>query len=162
MHRILFVILGSFVVFLMEFLLFNLFGIWFKPDLLVLFIIFLNLSMGIRYALAAAFLGGILADSFSITIFGTHILAYMVCAFMTTVLKRYLFHTSLYSLRILLAFFITIIYVLTIFLINSVFNTVNLMDAMAFIFLPELRTTTLVAGFFFRNLKKCVLKFSVS
>lgn len=163
MSKIPFVILGAVACFILEYLLFNQFGKWFTPNLLLLFVIFINIFFGIRYSISAAIVSGILRDSFSTGVFGTYMLAYICSAFLTTTIRRYLFHTSPYILRVLLALVQSVIFVIIVFFIqvvNSDLMPRDFLDVMAFVLLPEVFITTLVSGIFFRNLKKCVLRFS--
>ena len=150
----------SFIFFTIEFLWVNLLGNWLKPNLLLLLIIFFNLSLGIRYGLAAAFLAGLLEDSFGASVFGIHILSFIVCAFMMVAVRRYLFHTSVYSLRIFLAFLMSLLNALVVFGLNFIFLPLDFKEAFYFVMFPEVLATTLVAGFTFRHLRTCVLKFS--
>lgn len=161
MRKLFLITVLSLVFFTIEFLWMNLLGGWFKPDLLVLLIIFFNLSLGIRYGLAAAFLAGILKDSFGTSIFGIHILSFVVCAFMMIIVRRYLFHTSVYSFRIVLSFLTSLLNALFLFVLNSIFSPLDFKEAFYFVIFPEVLATTLVAGFTFRHLRTCVLKFSV-
>ena len=161
MRKIIFISVFSFIFFLIEFLWFNLLGTWFNPELLILLIIFFDLSLGVRYGLFAAFLGGILKDSFSTYPFGTHLFSFVLCAFMTIVFRRYFFQTSPYSLRILLAFTISFLNAVLLYVLNSIFLPLDLYEAFYFVMVPNVLATTLVAGFTFRHLRKCVLKFCV-
>lgn len=147
--------------FAIEFLWVNLLGGWFKPDLLLLLIIFFNLSLGIRYGLATAFGAGVLKDSFGASVFGIHIFSFVVCAFMMIAARRYLFHSSVYSLRIFLAFLMSLLNVVVVFTLNSFFLPLDFKEAFCFVMVPEVLATTLAAGFTFRQLRTCVLKFSV-
>ena len=73
MRRIIFVPVCVFLFFLIEFILFNMFGSWFMPNLLLLLVIYFNFSSGIRYSIFAAVLAGILKDCFSVDVFGLNI-----------------------------------------------------------------------------------------
>lgn len=161
MHKIFLILVLSFLFFTIEFLWMNLLGAWFKPDLLLLLIIFFNLSLGIRHGLATAFFAGVLKDSFGASAFGVHTLSFVVCALMMIVIRRYFFHTSVYSLRIFLAFLMSLLNVMVVFTLNSFFLPVNFKEAFCFVMVPEVLATTLAAGFTFRQLRTCVLKFFV-
>ncbi|HLD69631.1 MAG TPA: rod shape-determining protein MreD [Candidatus Omnitrophota bacterium] len=161
MRKIFLLTILSFLFFTIEFLWMNLLGGWFKPDLLLLLIIFFNLSLGIRYGLATAFLAGVLKDSFGASVFGIHALSFVVCAFMMIVIRRYLFHAGGYSFRISLAFLMSLLNVLVVFTLNSFFLPLEIKEAFCFVMVPEVLATTLAAGFTFRQLRTCVLKFSV-
>ena len=161
MRKLFLLTILSFLFFAIEFLWVNLLGGWLKPDLLLLLIIFFNLSLGIRYGLAAAFLTGVLKDSFGASVFGIHILSFVVCAFMMIAARRYLFHASVYSLRIFLAFSMSLLNALVVFLLNSIFLPLDFKEAFYFVMFPEVLATTLAAGFIFRHLRTCALRFSV-
>ncbi len=60
------------------------------PNLLLLAVIYFNLAFGIRYSIFAAVVAGLFRDSFGAGIFGLNIFAFVVCAYLTTGLKRYL------------------------------------------------------------------------
>ena len=161
MRKIFLITILSSLFFATEFLWVNLLGNWFKPNLLLLLIIFFNLSLGVRYGLAAAFLAGLLEDSFGASVFGVHIYSFVVCAFMMVVARRYFFHASVYSLRIFLAFLMSLLNALLVFALNSIFLPLDFKEAFCFVMFPEVLATTLAAGFTFRQLRTCVLKFSV-
>ena len=161
MRKIFLITILSFLFFTLEFLWVNLLGNWFKPNLLLLLIIFFNLSLGLRCGLAAAFLGGLLEDSFGASMFGVHIVSFVVCAFMMVVVRRYFFQPSIFSLRIFLAFLMSLLNTLVVFVLNSISLPLDFKEAFCFVMFPEVLATTLVAGFTFRQLRSCVLKFSV-
>ena len=160
MRKLLLIIGLSFLFFAIEFLWVNLLGNWFKPNLLLLLIIFFNLSFGLRYGLAAAFFAGLLEDSFGTSVFGVHIYSFVVCTFMLVVVRRYLFHAGVYSLRIFLAFLLSLLNALLVFALNCIFLPLDFKEAFCFVIFPEVLATTLAAGFTFRHLRTCVLKFS--
>ncbi len=159
MKKVLIIIGLCFVFFVTEFLLFNLFGKWFKPDLLVLLIIFFNISSGIRYSLVTALSAGIFQDSFSLSPFGSYIVTYIVCVFVATLVRRYLFHADPYAVRILLAFIITSVQAIILYAINLTFVSVDINEFIMNVLIPEVLMTTIVANFTFRYLKQCVSKF---
>ena len=161
MRKIFLILILCCLFFVLEFLLFNLFGKWFKPDLLLLLVIFFNLYLGIRYSLLAAFFSGILKDSFSVDVFGIHILTFMICAVSTTLIKRNLFHTGPSTLRFLLAFFISLLNVFIAYFLHSMFVNMEMGEMIRSVLLPEVVLTTWSANFVLRHLKQCVLKFSV-
>lgn len=161
MKRIVFIAILSFGIFGIEFFLFNLLGKWAKPNFLLLEVLFFNFYLGIRYSLLAGFMAGFLRDSFSLNAFGVHIFSFMVCAFMATLARKYLFHTSVYSLRVLLAFLISLLNGLVLYALHSMSVFMDFDQVLTDILIPEVLTTTLVASGTFWYLRKCVLKFSV-
>lgn len=63
MKRMLVVLGLTYLFFLIEFLLFNTFGRWGKPAMLIILIVFLNLYVGIRFGMIRAFFEGVLKDA---------------------------------------------------------------------------------------------------
>lgn len=161
MRKIIFVPICVLILFLAEFFLFNMAGRWFMPNLLLLAIIYFNLAFGIRYSIFAAVLAGALNDSFSTGIFGLNIFSFVLCAYMTTVLKRYLHYVASRRSRLLLVFFITVINVLAHFFLQTMFGKVDVVQALKFVFVPEILMTLIATSFIFTELKKCVSKLFV-
>lgn len=158
------VLLVTFVVvisFLLQFFLFNVGGRWLMPNLLLLAVVYFNLAFGIRYSIFTAVLAGILADSFAAGMFGVHIFSLVVCAFMTTILKKYLHYVASRSSRLLLVFAVTIVHFLAHFVITMMLGTAEVFAVVRYVFVPEITTTLIVTSFVFTQLRKCVLKLSV-
>ena len=63
MFPLLLIILFTFILFGIEFLLFHVIGPWAMPNLLLLLVIFFTLYSGIRYGLVTAFVAGFVRDS---------------------------------------------------------------------------------------------------
>ncbi|MBU1997618.1 MAG: rod shape-determining protein MreD, partial [Candidatus Omnitrophica bacterium] len=101
MKKALIIIVLTFLCFLLEFLIFNIVGRWFMPNLLLLLVIFFNLYLGIRYSIFTAVCAGLLKDSFCASVFGINLVSYVVCAYMVTFLKRYIYHAGSKSSRLL-------------------------------------------------------------
>jgi len=158
MRKMILITVFVFMFFLIEFFIFNMVGRLFMPNLLLLVIIYFNLAFGIRYSIFAAVIAGVLKDSFSIGIFGLNIFAFVVCAYMTTILKRYLHYVASRQTRLLLVFFITTIHVMIQFCLQLMFGQVNVVQSFKFVFVPEIITTLIVTSFIFAQLRKCVLK----
>jgi len=151
----------TFAVFLIEFLLFNLFGNKFQPNLLLLLIIFLNVRLGVRHSLFVALLAGILKDSFSTGAFGTYIFTFVTCSYMTSLMKLFLYHKGYGSSRVLMALTTSLLAVVLVYWINAVLGHVAFPQSIVHILLPEVLATTFVSLFTFHRLKKCVLRLSV-
>ena len=161
MRKIILVPVCVFIFFLAEFFLFNMAGRWFMPNLLLLAIIYFNLAFGIRYSIFAAVLAGVLKDSFSAGIFGLNIFSLVLCAYMTTILKRYLHYAASRRSRLLLVFFITVINILVHFCFQAMFEKIDVAQVFKFVFVPEILTTLIATSFIFTELKKCVSKLFV-
>jgi len=161
MRKIILVALSVFSFFLIEFFLFNIGGRWLMPNLLLLVIIYFNLAFGIRYSIFAAVLAGILKDSFGVGIFGIHIFSFVLCAYMATILKRYLHYVASRRSRLLLVFCVTVIHITVHFCLQLMFGEIDMIQSFIFVFIPEVLTTLLVTSFTFTQIRKCVLKLSV-
>jgi len=160
MRKTILVALSVFLFFLTEFFLFNIGGRWIMPNLLLLVIIYFNLAFGIRYSIFAAVLAGIFKDSFGVGIFGVNIFSFVLCAYMTTILKRYLHYVASRRSRLLLVFCVTVVHVIAYFCLQLMFGKVNMAQIFIYVFIPEILTTLLVTSFIFTQLRRCVLKLS--
>ncbi len=148
--------------FLLEFVIANFLGRWLKPNLLILLVIFVDLHLGSRWGIYTALMAGILRDSFTTGVFGVHIFAFVFCVYVITLIRKYLlFDTEFGFLRILMALVMSILNVSVVYILLSLFKTIDFRQMMAFVMLPEVVMTTLVASIVFKELKKCVLKLSV-
>ncbi len=148
--------------FLLEFIFADFFGRWLKPNFLILLIIFVDLHLGVRYGLFAAILAGILKDSFGAGVFGIHIFTFILCVYVTTLMRRYLFYDVEFGfLRILMAFLVSVFNIMVGYLLKSLFTPIDFYQMAVFVMLPETLATTFVAAFVFKELKRCVLRFSV-
>ena len=161
MRRILFISLFVLIFFLVEFFLFNLLGRWFLPNLLLLLIMFVNLYLGIRYSILAAFLAGFLKDSFSTQLPGFYLLPFLVCAYVTTLLKNWVYHRGSPFSRLILIMLVSITHVFTSFIIYTIYNDVSLGDVLKYVFVPQVGMTLLIAPVIFKILKICVSRFYV-
>jgi len=147
--------------FLLEFFLFNIAGRMFMPNFLLLLVIFFNLSWGIRYSLWAAILGGLLKDSFSIGVFGSYTFSFALCAYLTTVLSKYIYRKGSEMSRLFLVLVITTLNVFIQYFLRVMFARVDFFQTVKFILIPEVLTTLIVVSLTFHYLRKCVLKLSV-
>ncbi len=158
MRRIIFVPVFVFLFFLMEFILFNMVGRWFMPNLLLLLIMYFNFSFGIRYSIFAAVLAGVFKDCFGAEVFGLNIFVFVLCVYLTTLLKKYLHYGLSHQSRILLVFVVTSVHY-AIHLFSKVMGGgVHIGRSVQFVFIPEILTTLIVASFVFNQLRKCALK----
>ncbi len=161
MRKILLIPFCVLLFFLAEFFLFNLVGRWLMPNLLLLVVIYFNLVFGIRFSIFTAILAGVLKDSFSADIFGFHVFSFVLCAYMTTILKKYLHYVASRRSRLLLVFFITVINIATHFCLHVMFGNVNAGEVFKFVFIPEVIATLVATSFVFIWLQKCVSKLFV-
>jgi len=130
------------------------------PNLLLLVIIYFNLAFGIRYSIFAAVLAGIFKDSFGAGVFGAHIFSFVLCGYMTTILKRYLHYVASRRSRLLLVLCVTIIHIMGYLCLQLIVGKVNMVQVLTYVVIPEILTTLLVTSFIFTQLRKCVLKLS--
>ncbi|MFH1360889.1 MAG: rod shape-determining protein MreD [Candidatus Omnitrophota bacterium] len=158
MRKPLFLTFALVVFFAAEFLLFNLFGSWFRPNLLLLLVIFANSIYGIRYSLFVAFAAGLLKDSFSAGIFGVHIFAFVLCAYATTLIKRYFYELEIGLSQILTTFLISLLNGLTVYCILLINENINFIQAVQYVILPNVILTTLVSVFIYKGLRQCASK----
>lgn len=153
MKRIL-VILGlTYFFFLIEFLMFNTFGRWGKPDLLVILIVFLNLYLGIRYGLICAFLAGVLKDAFSSEIFGVYIFLFMSCAFLAIILRRNFYRPGSSLSRLVVTAGVLFFFFLCQVVLYSMNSDIDFKGSLQFVFLPEFLATMACTTFVFQKLK---------
>ena len=153
MKRLLAITLLSYLFFLIEFILHNLFGKWGTPNLLLILVIFFDLYLGIRYSLWAAFVSGFWKDAFSLEPLGAHILAYMTCAYLTIFMRKNFYQPGSQWSRAFVVFVNAIAYVMVMTIVNLMDQTVNFKETFLYVLLPEVITTTAVVTFVFRRLK---------
>ncbi|HQP10084.1 MAG TPA: rod shape-determining protein MreD [Candidatus Omnitrophota bacterium] len=161
MRKIFLIFFCVFMAFLGEFFLFNLAGRWFMPNLLLLTIIYFNLAFGIRFSILAAVLAGLLKDGFSADVFGLNIFAFVVAAYMTTFLKRYLHYVASRRSRLLLVFFVITVNILTLSGLHVMLEKIDPGEIFRFVFIPETVVTLLVTSFVFLQLRKCASRLFV-
>ena len=125
MLRVFIIVFLSLAFYLIEFFLFNLFGRWVTPDLLLILVVFFNLYWGIRFSLLAALFAGFIQDSFSIDPFGTNTFTFIICVFLTTLIKRYLYQIGSISSRVLMIFLVSILSVFIHGLLNAMSGAVD-------------------------------------
>ncbi len=161
MRKTVLILLLVFICFLLEFFIFNIAGSWFMPNFLLLLIIFLNLSWGIRYSLLSAVFAGLIKDGFSSSTFGIYTFSFVFCAYLTTVFSKFLYHKGSALSRMILVAIVTAINVLVHYVLQMMFVSVNIFQVIQHILIPEILTTLLVSTITFQYLRKCVLKLSV-
>ena len=161
MKRLLIIIVSVYVFFLAEFLLFNVFGRWGKPNLLLLLVIFYNLYLGIRHGLFCAFCAGLLRDAFSSDIFGTHLFLFMMSAVLALLLRRNFYQPGSRLSRLMVSFGVVFIYVLAETIMQSQTYFIEWPEALRYVALPQIVTTMAVATFVFIRLKDIAVKINL-
>jgi rod shape-determining protein MreD len=148
----------TYLAFLAEFVLYNAFGAWGKPELVVLVIVFCCLYWGIRHSLWAAFIAGLLKDSFGIEPFGTYLFVYIAAAYLTTLIRQNLYQPGSRFSRAVVTFFVLV----AIFILETLLHIrsfeVRLTEALAFILLPQVVITMVATTFVFHWLRDVVVK----
>jgi rod shape-determining protein MreD len=153
MKRILVIALVCYLAFALEFLLYNFWGQWGKPDLLILVVIFFNLYLGVRYSIIAAVFCGICKDASGAAPFGTYILVYIAGAYVTTFVRRYLYEQGSRFSRAVVAFFVVIGCFIVQAILTSMNHEVRLNELLVYILVPQLLTTMIAATYVFEQLK---------
>ncbi|MBP9854990.1 MAG: rod shape-determining protein MreD [Candidatus Omnitrophica bacterium] len=159
MKRTIAVIFVTFLFFYTEYLLGGIFGKKYVPNLILLFIIFVDLTLGIRYGLFVAALGGIIKDSFGIHVLGFYFFSFTFSAYITTILERFIFQKGSRALLLFLVFLVCIINTLTQCILSTSFDQFS--QFLTEIMIPETVSTLIVTPFLFKQLRKCVLKYFV-
>ncbi len=161
MKRILVIALVSYLGFALEFLLYNFWGQWGKPELLILVVIFFNLYLGIRFSIIAAVFCGILKDSSGVAPFGTFVLVYITGSYVATFARRYLYEPGSRFSRSLVAFFVVIgCFIVQAILINMN-HEVHLRELLVCVLVPQLLTTMIAATYVFAQLKNISIFFTL-
>ena len=162
MKRVAVIGLVSYLAFALEFLLYNFWGQWGKPELLILVVIFFNLYLGIRFGIIAAVFCGIFKDASGVAPFGTYILVYTVGSYITAFARRYLYQQGSRVSRVLVAFFV----VVGCFIVQAILVLIpdihsyssnmgyeaRLPELLFYILLPQLLTTMIAATYVFEQL----------
>lgn len=153
MKKIVFIAVLVYLAFLAEFVLYNTFGAWGKPQLMVLVVIFCGLYWGIRHSIWAAFAAGMLKDSFGIDPFGTYVLIYIIAAFLTTLIRRNFYQPGSRLSRVIVALCVLAAVFVMEALLHARFFEVHWAQAAGFVLMPQLFSTLLVATFVFQSLR---------
>lgn len=153
MKRIIAIALVSYLAFALEFLLYNFWGHWGKPELLILVVIFFNLYLGIRFSIVAAIFCGIFKDTLGIGPFGTYVLVYITAAYMTTLVRRYLYQPGSKFSRGVVAFLVLV----GSFTVQAILTNMNheapFSEQLFYILVPQLLTTMIAATYVFALLR---------
>ena len=153
MKRVLVIALVSYLAYALEFLLYNFWGPWGKPELLVLVVIFFNLYLGIRFSIIAAICCGIFKDASGVAPFGTYVLVYIAASYLTTFVRWYLYQPGSRASRALVALFV----VTGCFIVQAVLTDMNhelhFGEQLLYLLIPQLLTTMIAATYVFAQLK---------
>lgn len=155
MKKVFWIFIGCILLFYTEAVIGNVLGNWLKPNFLILLIIFVNLNYGIRYGLWAAVVAGIFKDSFGVGLFGSHIFAFTLSSYLLVFIKRTMIHLEAIYFKLALAFTICLLNIIILYCIQVLFVQVNFSEAVWFIVIPQLVTTTAVAPYCLDGFKIC-------
>ncbi|MCA9400553.1 MAG: rod shape-determining protein MreD [Candidatus Omnitrophica bacterium] len=158
--RVIFVVVGCSLLFFVEFSIYNLFDNEFVPNLLLIFIVFMNLYAGVRFSILAALVAGMLRDSYSIDLFGMHTLAFIGCAYLTTIIKKYIYRKGSVSSRILLVGIMLSINFFLLLIFHLMVLEVSPVRLMTKVFLPQLAVTLILTNIVLELLRSCAIKLS--
>lgn len=154
MRQVLTIIAVIYIFFLLEIALYNNFGAWGKPELLILAVVFFTLYLGIRLGIVAALVAGILREGVAIVPLGTYLLVYLSVAYAITYVRRFLYQPGSRFSRIVMAFFAT----LTAFLVQAIVSSTRrdyvLIELLTDVLSVQLITTCIAATFIFTYLKQ--------
>ena len=153
MRQILIIPLLCYLFLLLEFVLFNLFGRWGDPHLLLILVVFVYLYSGIRYSLWAAFWAGMFKDCFSTMPFGTIIFVYMSCACLAMLVRRYCYERGSQVSRLWMVFCMITAHTLFMGMLHTmIFEETRWLDVWGGIWFPEAFSTLIVTLFVFGKL----------
>ena len=145
--------LVCYLAFASEFVLYNAFGAWGKPEFLILVVVFFNLYLGIRFSIISAVFCGLFKDACGIAPWGTYLLVYIAAAFMTTLVRRYLYQQGSRFSRGLVAFFVLVACFIIQASLAAANHDIRAHELLVDIFIPQVLTTMAVATLVFQQLR---------
>jgi len=153
MKLIALIALVCYLAFAAEFVFYNAFGSWGKPEFLILTVVFFNLYLGIRFSIISAVFCGLLKDASGIAPLGTYLLVYIVAAFMTTLVRRYLYQQGSRFSRGLVAFCVIVVCFVVQAFLAAANHDIRGHELWVDVFIPQVLTTMAVATLVFQQLK---------
>ena len=151
--------LVSYLAFILEFLLYNFWGQWGKPELLILVVIFFNLYLGIRFSIIAAVFCGLFKDASGVAPFGTYVLVYIAAAYITTLVRWYLYQPGSRFSRAVVSFFVVVGCFIVQAVLSNMSHEIHLGELLIYLLVPQLLTTMIAATYVFEQLKKISIFF---
>ncbi len=159
MSKIFFLIIVAVVgCILLEGILSEIVGSILKPNLLIVLIVLANLFRGFKFSLWIAILGGLFKDSFSIHLFGLNIFSFLLCIYVATILKIYIYRVGSNASCLLMIALISFLNAIIQYFFYAMSSSVGLKEAWVHIIVPEILTNILMAFILLEKYKKCVLK----
>ncbi|MBF0569861.1 MAG: rod shape-determining protein MreD [Candidatus Omnitrophica bacterium] len=154
MLQIIIIPITCYLVLLLEFTLFNVFGRWGAPQLLLLVVIFFYLYSGIRYSLWAAFWAGGLKDCFTTLPFGANIFAFVLFAYLATVIRRYCYERGSDFSKLWMVLCVLTAHTIIMGILHIMtFEEIRWAEAWGSIWFPQTVMTLLVTIFVFERLR---------
>lgn len=160
MKKILGISFAVILLFCLENIFYNIFRFWFNPSLILVLIIVINLTWGIRYGLVISFWAGLLKDSFSAGPLGAHILGFVICSYLIFIVRKFFIQMETFLFRCAITAVVVFFNVLILYLVNVLYASINPSQVFFFILLPQILSTVFVASFLFDFYQKCALKLS--
>jgi rod shape-determining protein MreD len=155
-------ILGlSYLFFILEFVLHGALGVWAKPELLMILVVFWGLYSSVRDSIFAAVICGLLKDVFSTLPFGTHLFIYICAAYLTTIVRNTVYQPGSRFSRAVVSFFVLIGCFIIQAILYEIRQDVRLSDVFLHILLPQLVTTMAVVTFVFHWLRDVAVRLKV-
>ena len=161
MKKTFIILIVTYGLFLIECVISEVLGLKIKPNLLIISVVFFNLTWGIRWSLVAAFFAGMLKDSFGISILGFYTFSFLMSAYLTTLIKFYLYQTGSRASRVFIVFLICFLNATILYFLKLMSTPIDLYQSILQIVIPEIITTTLVTTFVIQKLSQCVSKLYV-
>jgi rod shape-determining protein MreD len=161
MKRVAVIGLVAYLAFALEFLLYNFWGGWGKPELLILVVVFFNLYLGIRFSIIAAVFCGLFKDASGIAPFGTYVLVYIAAAYLTTIVRRYLYQPGSRFSRLMVTFFVVIGCFIVQAVLSNMDHEVHLWDHLFYLLVPQVLTTLVAATYVFAQLRNISILFKL-
>src|SRR5271154_5227047 len=153
MRRIAVIALVCYLSYALEFLLYNFWGQWGKPELLILTVIFFNLYLGVRFSIIAAVFCGIFKDASSAAPFGIYIIVYIAGSYMTTLVRRYLYQPGSRFSRLVVTFLVVAGCFMVQALLSNMNHEVRWGGLFLYVLAPQLFTTMIAATYVFAQLR---------
>ena len=161
MKRVAVIALVCYLAFALEFLLYNFWGRWGKPELLILVVIFFNLYLGIRFSIIAAVFCGIFKDALGVAPLGTYMLVYIAGSYLTTFVRQYLYQPGSRLSRAWVAFFVVVGCFIVQVIVSNMDHEVRLSELLLYILLPQLVITMIAATYVFAQLRNISVFFAL-
>ena len=161
MKRILVIGLVSYLAFALEFVLYNFWGEWGKPEILILVVIFFNLYLGIRFSIIAAIFCGIFKDASGAAPFGTYILVYLTAGYLTTFVRRYLYEPGSRFSRVVVTFCVLTGSFIVQVVLSNMNHEVRLGESFVHLLVPQWVTTMIAATYVYERLKNISVFFEL-